>query len=505
LQSEKKSKEITLVLIFGLILIVYLLFPSHNNSGDAWSYAADARYGLELFSPHHLLYTVTLYILKIYTGCNPLWLGMCMNSIFAVFSCIVLFCILKIISNNPLRSLVLTAMVAFSYGFWRFATENENYIVPIFFSLLGSLYFVKSYTKGIYSYYYLIISGLFATIGCLYHQIHIFWFLGLLFGWIWIGGSFSLKRGLVFSATFIIAPIAYFLVIAFYMHQSINFYNVIHFVFHDYYIGDARVHVGFDNFILGFISFIRTFFQLHGQIAVMVRNHLYWVIPGIITGMLLLIGIALLIRRLKGNKSSIKWSNQDIITKTHILIFVLQLAFAVYSFGNAEFMVMLPALSAIIVVRTEWIPVKSLAIFVIALFICNFSYGIYPNYRMHFNANEKVAQYMIDHPKDRFIVAQPDIVSNQYYYKVGHWPKNLWLSLATYENRGLMPVLKAQVDSFLTAGGVIYTDYTAFPRIINRATMIYNNQDFFRDYNLKDTVVVFETDAGKHCIIKMSR
>ena len=244
---------------------------------------------------------------------------------------------------------------------------------------------------------------------------------------------------------------------------------------------------------------------MHGQIAMMVKNHLFWVIPGVITIILCVAAVAFLIRKAKNGTAIGRWSNQDGIIKTHILIFVLQLVFAAYSVGNAEFMVMLPALLAIIIAKTDWIPVKPLVVFAIALFIWNFSYGIYPNNRMHFNADEKVANFMIDHPNDRFIVAQPEIVSNQFYYKVGHWPKNLWLSLATYQERGLTLVLKSQVDSFLTAGGVIYTDYTGFPRMMNRATMLYDNQDFFKGYNLKDTVVVFDTDAGKHCIMKMTK
>ena len=428
-----------------------------------------------------------------------------MNSIFAVLSCVVLFRILKSISDNPLKSLVLTSMVAFSFGFWRFATENENYIVPIFFSLLGSFYFIKSHIRRIYSNKYILLSGIFATIACLYHQIHIFWFIGLLFGWVWIDGKMNLKRGIIYASTFIIAPMAYFLVIAYYLHQSINFYNIIHFVFHDYYIGDARFHIGSDNFILGFISFIRTFFQVHGQIAIMLKNYSVWFIPGIVSIILCLAGVLFILRIAIRNKISARLSSHNFVTKTHFLIFILQLAFALYSVGNAEFMVMIPALFAIIIVKARSVPAKSIMVFALALFIWNFSYGIYPNNRMHFNANEKVAQFMIDHANDRFIVAQPEVVSNQYYYQVGHWPKNLWLSLATYQERGLIPVLKTQVDSFLTAGVIIYTDYIGFPRMINRATMLYDKKDFFKDYSLKDTVASFETDAGRHYIFKMTR
>ncbi len=395
-------------------------------------------------------------------------------------------------------------MAAFSFGFWRFATENENYIIPIFFSLLGSLFFVKSYIRGIYSYKYIILNGIFATIACLYHQIHLFWFIGLFFGWIMIDGAYNPKRGIVFASTFIIAPIAYLLVIAFYLGQSLSVFNISHFVFHDYYTGAAGNHIGLNNFLLGGINLFRTFFQVHGQIWVMISNNKLWLIPGILTLGPILYAVVFIF---KGKELPIPkksgLATLNIIVKTHSLILILQLAFAIYNIGNAEFMVMLPVLAVILLAKANWIPIKSLAVTAASLLIWNFSYGIYPNNQLHFNADDQVTQFIIDHPNDKFIAAEPAIILNQYYYQKGHWPENVWPAPEYYQLHSPVSELKAKVDSNLSNGGNVYTDCTGRPEIMNRASLLSTNMDFFKGYNLKDTVAVFETDAGKHSIFRL--
>ena len=392
-------------------------------------------------------------------------------------------------------------MAAFSFGFWRFATENENYIFPILFSLLGSYYFIKSYAQKKYDLKYILASGLFATIACLYHQIHIFWFIGLFFGWIWIDKTSGLKRGILFAGTFIIAPVIYFLVILFYLHQNLSWFSVTRFVFHDYYIGAAGNTFGFNNVLLGAINFIRTFFQVHGQMLVMISRHKIWLLPGVIA-------IGFMIRAIIDlttfkKLSNLKGPKMNIIVKIHLLILLLQLAFAVYNIGNAEFMIMIPALLAIILVGMKRIPMSSLAFIAVAMLIWNFTYGIYPNNSLHFNADAQVTAFVIEHPKDKFIASEPAIILNQYYYQEGHWPENVWPGPDYYKLHGPVSELKTKIDSALKSGGNIYTDCTGRPEVMSRGSMLFSSKDFFKPYNLKNTVATFETDAGKHVIVKI--
>jgi hypothetical protein len=505
-----RNEKLTTFLFFGTVLLLYVVFPSHNNSGDAWGMAADVRYGHDLFSPHHLLYSVTVYIFKVLTGTtHVLRLAIFCNAIFAFLSVFVLYKILGLLMENRLKVLYLTATAAFSFGFWRFATENEAYIMPIFFSLLGSYYFIKTWRDKRYTPGRILLSGLFATIACLYHQIHIFWFIGLLFGWLFspeAGEEWAItkgiKRGFLFGITFFMAPLTYFAVITSYLHQSLNVGNILHFVFHDYYSGSAGNHVGFDNFFLGSINFIRTFYQVHGQMQIMVSKNLVWLLPGIAALGVILFGVVQIFRKQTVIDGIKKLVRLNLVTHVHLLIFILQFAFAVYNIGNAEFMVMLPVLLAIVLAGSPFVPANAIGYFALSLLICNAAYGIYPNNKLHFNADDKITEFIIDHPNDKFIVAEPAIVLNRYYYIKGHWPDNCWAGPSYYELHAPLSELETRIDSTLEKHGNIYTDCKGRPVVASRGSMLYNSGLFF-EYSQFEAISRFKTDAGDHTIYKI--
>jgi hypothetical protein len=509
-----------IVLYFGIFLFLYILFPSHNNSGDAWSMAADAKFGHELFSPHHLLYTINLYLLAHLVKTSViLELGILMNAVAGWFCLIVLYQVLNLLSQNHRRVLYLMAIAALSFGFWRYTTENEVYIIPVLFSLLGSYFYIKAIIKRNYSTGFALLSGLFATMACLYHQIHIFWFIGLAIGWLLFPAKNRVINCILFSLTFSLAAIAYLVVIRAYLHLPITIYNILHFTFHDYYTGAAGNKIGASNFILGIINFVRTFIQVHGQIYEMVSKNVFWLMPAIISAFLFFCAIILIFRDRKKfindsvakqkkifvRKLSLQPSanNQPLtyIFHTHLLVFLLQLAFAVYNIGNAEFMVMLPVLLVIILAASNQLPTKSLALSALGLLIWNFCYGIYPDNKLHFNADDKVTQFIIEHPKDIFIVAEPAIVFNQYYYREGHWPQNAWAGPEYYPFHAPLKELVTRIDSVIINKGVIYSDCQGRPVLKNRASMLMDNDDFFF-YQKPKQVARFKTDAGDHIIYK---
>jgi hypothetical protein len=497
-------------LLFLSLLILYLLFPSRNNSGDAWGYAAEARYGLNLFSPHHLLYTATLYAVgRIFDTENFLALGILLNGIAGFLALTALYRALKILTSNTKKALLLTACAGLSFGVWRFATENETYIIPILFSLVGSYYFIRSYVKNNLSISDILLSGIFATIACLYHQVHIFWFAGLCIGWTFAADKGRLKRFLIFALTFIIAPLSYFAVIYFYLHQQVSLNNILHFVLHDYYTSIDN-KIGSQNFIFGVINFVRTFFQVHGQMRVIISKDVLWLIPGIISAGLLLFAA---LQVFKETKRKATLSNgevnpsplrTDLIFQTHFLIFILQLLFAVYSEGNAEFMIMLPVLLAVIVGQVK-ITSRALLYSAIALFSWNFCYGIYPNNRFRFNANDKVADFVLKHPADKFILADPAVVFNMIYYQKGSLPQNAWKTPVNFKEHQPLSILTAKIDSSLAQKTTVYTDCTGFPKVESRASMISKDveKDFFMNYHLIPAET-YITNAGMHIIYRVT-
>ena len=60
----------------------------------------------------------------------------------------------------------------------RYATENEAYIVPLFFALLASLNWVRFLKEK--NDRFALYAGLFASLAVLFHQTYIFWWAGLL-------------------------------------------------------------------------------------------------------------------------------------------------------------------------------------------------------------------------------------------------------------------------------------------------------------------------------------
>ena len=337
MKLPKTLENITLLLFIAIVFLFYVYLPTHNSTIDAYYYASCIKYGNELFLPHHLFYNWLGYIAFKFSSwlnlnIDPLAMMKFVNALFATGCLYIFYLILK--KLNYLFSEILPAIliVGFSFGIWRFATENENYIIPIFLSLTGSLLFINFLKKQ--NNTSLFLSGFMASLACLFHQIHFFWWFGLLLGTIFITRKF--KYVLLFAIPALIVPVSYLLVIPLYYKMPLTYFNIIHFVFHDFYTGGVTTTIGLNNFYMTGISFIRTFFQVHGILIILIKNSWVYVIP-----ILTLIGLSTYILFKNKNFVRRKVSSNQSFIYVHLTIFILQLAFAFYSVGNAEFMVML--------------------------------------------------------------------------------------------------------------------------------------------------------------------
>jgi hypothetical protein len=174
-------------ILSGLILLfffaLYLIFPSGFSTTDGWNYAAEIKYAGEIFHPHHLLYNAFGYVfcyLPSKAGLGILECLKAMNAIFAVLALFVVQMILRRFDKNELYVIEVTCLAGFSFSVMRFATENETYILPLFFALIASYNFLKFSltTNQKYAFY----AGIWMTISVLFHQIFIFWWLGILAG-----------------------------------------------------------------------------------------------------------------------------------------------------------------------------------------------------------------------------------------------------------------------------------------------------------------------------------
>lgn len=492
------------------LLLLFILFPTQTHSVDAWGYAGDIKYGRNLFYPHHLLYNATGFSLKNILnslGFYPDVMRMLIfiNGVFAWLAMIVLYNIVRKFNNSVIKSLALVAVAAFSFGIWRFATENETYILPIFFSLLASYFFIdftfesKDYKQKAYCRVFL--SGLFAAVACLYHQIHVFWWLGLWGTVFFMTFRQNIWFWLVFTLPLILVPLTYILVLNLNLKQEITLTNLWYFVMHDFYSGAVGGKLGIKHLLLGLVNLFRSFVQIHGSFSVVLKKSILYIIPALFALIAFIYGFIIFWR----NRLNVKIIFKPVFF-AHLVIFILQWLFAVYNVGNAEFMAMLPVLLVIMLSAECPVPQKGLLAVALALMIWNFSFGIWPNHKYRFAADEELANIVIADSTSTFILVERGIVATKYQYIKGKLPGNTLANPAFYASRPDKNIdLKTKLDSLLDQKLNVFTDCTGRPPLLNRAAILDNVTDakFFENYKLipDDS---FQTIAGKHILYKVS-
>ncbi len=254
-------------LIFVLIFLSYILFPTNNSSLDSYAYAGYVKYNHYLFTPHHLFSNAIIYVLlqpfkHFEITIDILAFSKIINSLFQLINLLIFYKILTFLKIKEKSKLLYVLVLAFSFSLWRYGTENETYIIPISLSLLGSFYFLKNIKNSKNSY--IILSSLFGALACLFHQIHFFWWSGILFGFYFYRKK--IKTVFLYLLPALIVPISYILVLIFYEKQELTFFSLQRFIFHDFYQGSVTTDFGWKGFLLQAINTIRTYFQIHGNI-----------------------------------------------------------------------------------------------------------------------------------------------------------------------------------------------------------------------------------------------
>ena len=208
MKQTKNEKVISITLLI-IIFIIYFLFPSNNLSLDSYGYGYSVKYGVELFSAHHLLYNffnhnIYLVVSSVFSGIDALKLMQATNALFSLLSLLVVRQLIVKQSHNIYRANVWTFFIAASFGVMRFSVEAETYIIPIFFSLI-STYFYFEYLKE-KKISLLILCSFFISLACLFHQIHIFWGIGFFIGLLFTS---KLKHVFIFSAPTLLVRTTY--------------------------------------------------------------------------------------------------------------------------------------------------------------------------------------------------------------------------------------------------------------------------------------------------------
>lgn len=484
------------ILLGGSLLFVTICFvlQTSNSSIDAYGYAADIRYGENLFRPHHLLYNALGYVLSLVFGIvETLILMKIVNTLFALGCLWIFYQILKMMNFD--RWLVLSSMciAGASFGLLRFATENEVYVIPLFFSLWGTYYYIKHYET--LNTIHIVFAALLMALAALFHQIHAIW-------WV-VTTVFCFKQGRKEALLFFIVSAAiiigtYFVVIVFYLNESLNFESISHFVLYDYYLGEAKSSIAFSNFYLTIINFIRSFIQVHGNIYFLFKSNLLYTIP-------ILIIIGLLILQIKSyikprNKESHPQENHSQIRKYILAVGLAQLLFAFYAQGNAEFMVMLPFLCVFYLAFILQKHNLNYGVLGFAICIWNISFGLFPQRFYDMQGRE----YMMKHynKSDIYILSNANIYRNMFYYINRDSCGNIFKTPSDYKDKNQDYLF---LDSLIKhSDKLVLTDAINSPGIISRKSMLSDHFDanFFSNYQLS-TYFVHSSPLGDYKLTKV--
>lgn len=482
-------------LIFILIFFLYVLFPTNNSSLDSYAYAGYVKYNYYLFTPHHLFSNAIVYVLlKPFLIFNfdidILLFSKIINSIFQIFNLLIFYQILKVLKIKEVTILKSILILAFSFSLWRYGTENETYIIPISFSLLSSFYFIKD--LNFKNNRFILYSSLFGVIACLFHQIHFFWWFGLLFGFYLTRKK--IRNVCIYLLPTLLVPISYILVLIYYEKKALTIHNLIHFVFNDFYQGSVMTDFGWKGFFFQAINTVRTYFQIHGNIYLLIKSNGLYIIPCILCVFIFIKTIQLSKNKLFIKKKDLN-SNVKLIINIHLLIFLLSYSFAFYNAGNVEFMVMTPFLIILCFILKYRINNNFLKGVAIILLIWNFSYGIFPNFYYSYYNDGELVKYMISNKEKIFVIKNHTTIS-QYFYKTGiDNPKNIY-RIEKLSDKEFQELLKNNHE--------IYTDIIDKPEVLNKIKMTSKNLNINLK-NLKvEKVFTYSGFYGKTTVNKIS-
>jgi hypothetical protein len=453
-----------------LLFFFYLLLPNRNPGNDAWAYAAAARWGEELFSPHHLIYNVPGRIWSLLTGGWRVMEFMQALNAFAAFATLwVLAQIFPRDKSGLVRMKIAQGLSGTSFVVFHYATENEAYMIPIFLMMSAFWYIQKER--------FMLVAGTLLTFAALFHQQHLLSFAAALVYLAFIAKN-PVRRIVYFSLPMLILlPLAY--TGAWYHEPLLD--NPFQYFFHDFYKGSATWVAGGKHWILAPINLGRIFLYLHGDILPILQHS-----PG--QGIIALVGVGMFlggfilwsIRAIRDFRSrasqtivpiSERGPNNDLSWKSlYLLGFVAHLLFALWFGANHEFMVPLSFLGAVLLL--SWTQNNQLTcwIWVVAgMFFWNMSLAGFSQRFLVLDPSQHLAQLVQQYPKVIWILYDESRVRHVLNYFEGKQAVNLlhgpeWYSETGRNTEELVEIIREAQN----LGYSVYSDCPDRPRRWNR-------------------------------------
>ncbi len=481
-RQKQIPKSYWIPLLAVAYTILYLVFPTNNSSVDAYYYAASVKYSDELFHPHHLFYNATFHLffnLPFFNnGEIDILQGMKMANSFIGGICLYLFSLLLKRTGRSINEIFgIILLTGSSFVVMRYSSENEVYLFPLAFSLGASVVYLDYLNNR--SLPGLLVSGLLASFAVLYHQIGVFWWLGLFMGLILFRHPWKSK--LVFVTTVVPVILAYSIVAFKLPGYEKNLTGVFQFALRDYLTSGFDKTPGWQNFIFTPVNVIRSFVQIHGYIYRMIGENILWILPGLIS--LLLPGAVFIRKGVLIRKTELM--NRPFFI-THLIILVFYIVFAFFAEGNAEFMVMVPFLAFLLLFSKIKIRDKSMILFAIAFLVWNVSYGLIPRNNFEFTNYTMLESWIKKNPDATFVLKSDQQVISRLYYQsgIGVYPQIIKSPSSLIRRGGNVEDLHSKLNKCMDQGKQIYTDCVEYPEVLSRRGVIDVGDDkrFFTEY-----------------------
>jgi hypothetical protein len=411
-----------------------------------------------------------------------------MNALAASFSLFFAYKIFKQLDASDLTASIFVFFCGASFGFFRFATDAETYILPILFSLISTHFFIKKSTP-----FNLFFSALFSVLAVLTHQLHIWWTLALLI-YLIKNQSYTLQSKIIYSLTLCLIPLSYYLA---YLFSPFNG-NFFEFILGEYNKGNASIDISFLSLKLSFINFIRTFIQIHGNILFIFKSY-----PIICTAVTLIcIGIVSIALKSLKNTSQFNGVSKKLgffpklkpqFHSLFLLASVFHFVFAFLSSGNAEFMAMLPfVLCFLIASQYQMVKFNFNLLLALLLFVWNLSFGILSHSILDIKKVNNQVEFIVNHPNAIFISDNKNLIENQLTYQYGFMNR---------PNLNKTNITPSEMNELLQKDFKIYTDVSLQKGPISRKELLTTNSlvEELKDFQLQK-VDSFDNIYGKNFI-----
>jgi hypothetical protein len=461
-------------LIWILAALAFFL-PNQNHSADAWDYAAALKHQFDLFETHHLLHNLPAWLVQqvlvsASIKVEPIALMCLLNALYGVFVLQVLVTIFKRRGFSDSQIIPLVLLAGASWGMLRFMSENETYILPILFSLLGVNALEKSKLNNSPLYQ----AGFWFAFACLFHQLQVWW---------WLAGLITLlvaspKYVVSYLLPALVVPVTYLLVHFLVWEKPATAQALGESFFHVLVEGNlATVNFG-NTFLLWLIGIGRSFIQMHGYFAILPGLDLKWYLAFT----LLPLALLYLVWQFWVTKKNARFTP----IKLGWILPLLLLAFCFYSGGNAEFLVGLPiALLLWLQPTLEGNLLRNIGLWILAW---NVSLGLAPLNRYEFQPFQQEAKFISENPDALYISDYSTEINAILIYQSG---LNTYLSRPGKDGVPSDSTLENDISTAFKQGKRVFTSsLNKLP--LSRAGLLANSNEWWKAYRLQSrTTLVF--------------